>query len=163
VGHVSIRNALATAAALILPVLVSAGGDRLTHDHSKAEAASATDAPIQVTINPEARVSVAFSGRMPTASPCGQPTDFLVSVLNRGFVTAKLEARLVGDAPPGVKFEFRSEPLTGVTKETRTLKITLINAGPTDITIAFTTHNNVPDLAGRDRVHLLLLCSRPVS
>jgi hypothetical protein len=51
--------------------------------------------PIVVTINPEARVSVALAGPMPQAHP-GTPVDLPVKVVNLGFVTATLEAELVG-------------------------------------------------------------------
>jgi hypothetical protein len=59
-----------------------------------------TDAPIAITINPEARVSVALAGALPPPGPCGKPADLAVAITNQGFVTSQLEAAFVGDAPP---------------------------------------------------------------
>ena len=72
----------------------------------------------------------------------------------------QLEAELVDDVPPGVKLDFHPVPLKGVPEELRVLRITLTQAGPVDLTIAFRAHNVVPDLGGRDRVHFLMRCLR---
>ena len=76
----------------------------------------------------------------------------------QGFVTAQLEAELVGEIPPGVTIDYHPEPLRGVPQELRKLRITLTKPGLTDLTIAFGAHNEIPDLGGRDRVHFLLSC-----
>jgi hypothetical protein len=113
--------------------------------------------PIVVTINPEARVSAALAGPMPQAHP-GTPVDLPVKVVNLGFVTATLEAELVGDAVPGAALEFHPEPLKGLPVETRMLRLTLKAPGTVDLTMAFRTHNEIPDLGGRDRIHFLMVC-----
>lgn len=141
------------AVAVILPALAIAGGEHV-HDTS----VSANDPPIKITINPEARVSVTLAGALPPSAPCGTAADLSVKIVNQGFVTAQLEAELVGDAPAGVTINFHREPLTGVPEELRKLRITLTKPGPTDLTIAFKAHNEIPDLGGRDRIHFLMHC-----
>ena len=120
------------------------------------------DAPqetsIQITINPEARVSVALAGTLPHPVPCGRAADFSVKILNQGFITSRLEAEFVGDTPAGVNLDFQPEPLKGVREEFRHLRITLTRPDPTDLTIAFKAHNEVPDLGGRDRIHFVMHC-----
>ena len=116
------------------------------------------EAPIQITINPEARVSVALAGSLPHPVPCGTAADFSVKILNQGFITSRLEAEFVGDAPAGVNLDFHSEPLKGVREEFRHLRITLTKPDPTDLTIAFRAHDEVADLGGRDRIHFVMHC-----
>jgi hypothetical protein len=41
--------------------------------------AAPQEAPIQITINPEARVSVALAGSLPPPVPCGTAADFSVN------------------------------------------------------------------------------------
>lgn len=126
---------------------------------SAVESSKAADAPIELTINPEARVSVVRGGAVPPAKACGQAIDLPVKITNQGFVTAPLEARLVDSIPAGVGLEFSAEPLKGVREEHRVLRVTLKNPGTVDITIAFRAKNDIPDLGGRNSVHLLVRCS----
>src|SRR5882762_5575370 len=148
----------AIASMLLLPALTCAGDDPHIHDHHGMEVASPDGPPIKITINPEARVSVALAGALPPPVVCGTAADFSVKIVNQGFVTARLEAELVGDPPPGVSLDFHPEPLKGVPEESRELRITLTKPGPTDLTIAFRAHNEIPDLGGRDRIHFLARC-----
>ena len=114
---------------------------------------------IQITINPEARVSVALAGSsLPHPVPCGTAADFSVKILNQGFITSRLEAEFVVDTPAGVNLDFHPEPLKVVREELRHLRITLTRPDLTDITIAFKAHNEVPDLGGRDRIHFVMHC-----
>ncbi len=152
------RNVLAVAAVFILPTLACSEDDQHMHDHHKMEAVSSNDPPIKITINPEARVSVVLAGALPPPAPCGTASDLAVRIVNQGFVTARLEAELVGDAPADVALDFHPEPLTGAPEELRQLHITLMKPGTRDLTVAFKTHNEIPDLGGRDRVHFLMRC-----
>src|SRR2546430_11195875 len=112
--------------------------DGHTHDHHKeAETVSANEPPIKITINLEARVSVVLSGALPRPVPCGIAADLPVKVVNKGFITSRLEAEFVGDVPAGVSLDFHPAPLKGVREEFRRLSITLIKPDPTDLTIAF--------------------------
>jgi len=120
--------------------------------------AAPQEAPIQITINPEARVSVALAGSLPHPVPCGTAVDFSVKILNQGFITSRLEAEFVGDTPAGVNLDFHPEPLKGVREELRHLRITLTRPDPTDLTIAFKAHNEVSDLGGRDRIQFVMHC-----
>jgi len=120
--------------------------------------AAPQEAVIQITINPEARVSVALAGSLLPSVPCGTAADFSVKILNQGFITSRLEAELVGDIPAGVQLDFHPERLKGVREEMRHLRITLSRPDSTDLTIAFKAHNEVPDLGGRDRVHFVMHC-----
>jgi hypothetical protein len=150
---------LAVAAVFLLPTLARAN-EEPTQDHRTMEmgVSSPSDAPIKITINPEARVSVALAGELPPPARCGIATDLPVKIVNQGFVTAQLEAELVGNAPAGVTLDFHPAPLKGLPEELRALRIVLSQPGPMDLTIAFKAHNEIPDLGGRDRVHFLMSC-----
>lgn len=143
------------------------------HDHSAmndADAApssaaaiaspSSESAPIRITINPEARVSVVMSGAIPPAVQCGTALDIAVDVVNQGFVTAPLEATLVGNAPAGVTVSLDPAPLKGAPSEMRMLRVTLTQPGQTDLAVAFRARNEIPDIGGRDRVHFLVECRK---
>jgi hypothetical protein len=125
---------------------------------ARRDAGLSSDAPIKITINPEARVSVSLGGELPPPPTCGTATELPVSIVNQGFVTAPLEATLVGNAPPDVRLEFSPDPLKGIPHELRILRVTLSKSVPTDLTISFRARNDVPDLGGRDRIHFLLSC-----
>ncbi|HEY2685978.1 MAG TPA: hypothetical protein VGI93_20885 [Steroidobacteraceae bacterium] len=112
---------------------------------------------IKIDINPEARVSATLSGALPPPVLCGTPAVLSVKIVNRGFVTAALEAEFVGQFE-GALLDFHPQPLKGVPNELRTLRITLMKPGPVDLTIAFKAHNEIPDLGGRDRIHFLMGC-----
>jgi cell division septation protein DedD len=152
---------LALVAVFLLPAFARAN-DEHTQDHRAMEmgVGSPNDAPIKITINPEARVSVALAGQLPPPAPCGIATDLPVKIVNQGFVTAQLEAELVGNAPAGVTLDFHPTPLKGLPEEMRALRIVLAQPGPVDLTIAFKAHNEIADLGGRDRVHFLMSCVR---
>jgi hypothetical protein len=120
--------------------------------------AAPQEAAIQITINPEARVSVTRTGSLPHPVPCGTAADFPVKILNQGFITSRVEAEFVGETPTGVNLDFHPEPLKGVREELRHLRITLTRPDPTDVTIAFKAHHEVPDLGGRDRIHFVMHC-----
>lgn len=148
----------ACATALVTSVLAtSAAVQAQTHEHAH-ESVSPTDLPIEITINPEARVSVTLGGALPLPVACGTAADLRVKIINQGFVTSRLEARFIGNTPAGAKLAFDPQPLKGVPEELRELRITLTKRGLTDLTVAFRTHNNAPDLGDRDRVHFLMSC-----
>lgn len=116
------------------------------------------EAPIEITINPEVRVSVSRGGELPPSVFCGESLDVPVHIVNRGFLTAPLEATLVDSVPDGASILFSAEPLTGIREEHRTLGIKLTKPGLVDITVAFRAKRDISDLGGRDRVHLLVEC-----
>ncbi len=149
------RSIQALAVAVFLAV--AADGAEPTPLAGDAKPAARSAEPIKVTINPEGRVSVAFLGPLTPPAVCGTPVALAVRIVNLGFITGRLEARLVG-APAGAELEFGSQPLNGTPAEVRPLRLTLQSPGTTDLTIAFRIRNESPDLGGRDRIHLLIQC-----
>ena len=111
-------------------------------DEHTHPAAAPTDSPIKITINPEARVSVTLGGALPPPVACGTPVVVSVKVVNQGFVTSRLEAELVGSAPAGASLQFHPAPLKGIPEELRELRITLVNPGLADLTIAFRSRSS---------------------
>src|SRR5438874_2270900 len=154
------RGILALAAVFLLVLVACVKGTPHMYAHHVGERAAASpgEPPIEITINPEARVSVTPRGVLPPPVPCGSAADLRVKVVNRGFVTAPLEAAFVGYVPHGATLALPSEPLKGEPEELRTLHITLTEPGAIDLTISFKLRNDVFDLGGRDRVHFLLRC-----
>jgi hypothetical protein len=150
------RHIVLLVAALALAPAAGATEIPRPSDRAAPGEGSHGDAPIKVTINPEGRVSAAFLGPLPMPAPRGTPIEFGIEVVNQGFVTGRLEARLVGNPPASAILDLDPELLKGIPHETRTLRITLTNVGQTDLTIAFRLRNEVPDLGGRDRIHLLM-------
>jgi hypothetical protein len=150
---------LAVFAMFLLPALARAN-DVHAPDHRTMEmgVGAPSDAPIKITINPEARVSVVLAGELPPPAPCGMAANLPVKIVNQGFVTAQLEAALVDNAPAGVTLDFHPAPLKGVPEELLALRLVLAHPGPMDLTIAFKARNEIPDLGGRDRVHFLMTC-----
>jgi hypothetical protein len=149
------QNIAAIAVFIALPALVCAQKSERADQQYKA---SHNEAPIMITINPEARVSVALAGALPQPVSCGKAADLAVRIVNQSFATFRLEAQFADDVPAGVSLDFRPAPLKGVREEFRNLRITLTNPDPTDLTVAFKAHNELPDLGGRDRVHFVMRC-----
>src|SRR5579862_4843516 len=118
------------------------------------ETMAATSAPITIIINPEARISVTLVGALSAPMRCGKAMGVAVKIVNQGFITSRLESQLV-NAPVGVSFDFHPTPLKGLPEELRKLRITLMKPGLTDVTISFKTHNEIPDLGGRDHIRFL--------
>jgi len=133
------------------------GQDKL-HERHITEVSASNEASITITINPEARVSVSGVRESPSGLACGRPIELPVKIVNLAGVTSSLEASLVESAPAGSILEFPREPLIGTREELRVLRVTLKKPGLWDITIAFHTKNDIPDLGGRSRVHMLLQC-----
>ena len=153
------RGTYGVALALTLVAMEPATGDESMHGHHGAQVASPHEAPIRITINPEARVSVAMAGDLPPPANCGTTIALCVKIINQGFVTAPLEARWAGDAPAGATLAFHVDALKGTPQELHNLNITLSRPGLTDLAIAFKTHGDPPDIGGRDRIHFLMRCT----
>lgn len=150
------RNIAAIAIFIALPALICA--QKKSEHPDEHYKASQNKTPIVITVNPEARVSAALADTLPEPVSCGTAADLAVRILNQSFATFRLEAQFVGDIPGGVSLDFRPAPLKGVREEFRSLRITLTNPGPTDLTVAFKAHNMSPDLGGRNRVHFVMRC-----
>src|SRR4051812_41557065 len=124
-----------------LAVLSSVSVAQAQHDdhsqHHPDGNALANEAPIRITINPEARVSVTRGGELPPAVVCGESLEFAVHIVNAGFLTAPLRVSLVDPESGLVSLKFAEKPLTGAPEEWRILGVALAQSGPLDITIAF--------------------------
>jgi hypothetical protein len=81
-----------------------------------------------------------------------------VQILNEGFVTAPLEAEVIGNRAPWVTVELTVEPLKGVAQELRKLRVTVFQPRVADVTVVFRLRNEIPDFGGKDRIHFLLTC-----
>jgi len=146
------------AATSFAPRAQAAGMDRHQHEGG-AMMMHASHAPIEISINPEARVSVVLAAPIPVRNACRRPINLPVRIVNDSFITARLEARLVDNVPSGLTLDFRPARLSGKQEDWRTLAITLAKPGIKDVTISFKTHNDIPDLGGRDRIHFLIGCN----
>ena len=149
------RRLLPTLAALLALPFPGLAGDG-PPPSERCSPAAAQGCPVVVTINPEGRVSAMVMGALPPPAAYGAPVDLAVAVVNQGFSTGRLEARLVGSPAAAATLDFRPEALKGVPLERRTMRITLTGGAPADLTIAFSLRNESPDLGGRDRIHMLL-------
>jgi len=145
---------------VLLPLVQSWGARAQEAHHHQITGTGTAPAAIEITINPEARVSaLAMPSALPPRTACGAPLDLLVKIINQSFDTSVLEARLVDNVPPGVTLDFRPAPLTGAAEEMRLLTLVLRDASPVDITLAFKERKGIADLGGRDRIHFILRCS----
>jgi hypothetical protein len=146
----------ALVAFFFLPLPGFAEGGPPPSERCTPTVAQAGDCPIMVTINPEGRVSAMIVGALPPPAAYGAPVELGVVVVNQGFSTGRLEARLVGSPAAAATLDFRPDALKGAPLEKRTLRVVLSGTAPTDLTIAFSLRNESPDLGGRDRIHMLL-------
>jgi hypothetical protein len=152
------------AIALALGMGASAHAQHNEHaDHQHNPPQQPADAHIVVTINPEARVSAVIGARLPSPPACGSPTPIKVKVINQGFVTAPLRAAITGDGDQQVVLITDDAKLSGAPEDERLLQLVMQGPMPVDATIAFSIDDTVGDLAGRDRVHLLVRCVRQKS
>jgi hypothetical protein len=140
--------------ALMAPALRA----QMSMDHMIMPPRRAGGAPIMVTINPESRVLAMVAGPLPAAAPCAAGIAAPIEIVNQGFVTAPLEARLAGQRPPDAMLALDRTPLTGVREERRLLRIKLATPGQTDLTIVFGTRNEIPDSGGHDTIHFIAEC-----
>lgn len=108
---------------------------------------------VEVTVNPEARVSVART-RIEIPPIIEETLTLSVGITNEGMVTATLEASLVGDTPAGAALDFAHE-LSGEARDATTVHVRIPGACVADITVAFRLSKEAPELGGRDRVSLL--------
>jgi hypothetical protein len=156
------RNGLGLFAAIaaVAPLAPAARAAGMDHHHHEdgVMTMSARHAPIEISINPEARVSVALGSPIPARNVCRRPITLAVKIMNDSFITARLEAHLVGHVPPGLALDFKPARLSGKQEDWRALTITLAEPGPKDVTISFKVRNDIPDLGGRDRIHFLIDC-----
>ena len=156
------RALLASAAARLFTVEEIAGLRRLSDendDASRLDRLLTTRAPLQVTINPEARVSVVRTTAPPPRMTCGGAAPWLVRIVNQGRVGSALNATLVGDVAGPVRLQQTIERLAGAAVEYRVLTMTVATTKPIDVTLAFDVGRGTDDLALRSQLSLLVRCA----
>jgi hypothetical protein len=123
---------------------------------------AASKAAIEVTINPEARVSAGQTGARLPSFTCGIEEPLLIRIVNSGHVSSVLNAHLLGESTPGkVSLGPISPHLSGASVEYRLLMLTLNSLQPLDLSIAIDAGPGTDDLSLRSQFSLLLRCSSP--
>jgi hypothetical protein len=119
-------------------------------------------APIDVTINPEARVSARRTVAKMPKLVCGLPASLLIRIVNEALVTSALRARLPDAAMSSMVSIQPIQPrLAGASLEYRVLKLSLMHRGDTDITLTFDAGPGTEDLGNRATLSLLTRCVSP--
>lgn len=118
----------------------------------------ATDAPIAVTINPEARVNVARSGAPVGVLTPGEWHTISVTVVNDGFVTGPLAV----EAEPvrGHELDQVVHELTGEHRQDAVFRVRLAEPTMVDVTLSFRALGALGGLANHSTVNLLLSSMR---
>jgi len=113
-----------------------------------------TNAPIAVTINPEARVNVARSGApIGTLTP-GEWHPIAVTVVNDGFVTGPLVVE--SEPVSGLQLEVPAHELTGEHRQETVFWVRLDAPTVVDVTLTFRALGALGGLANHSTVDLLL-------
>jgi hypothetical protein len=114
----------------------------------------ATDAPIAVTINPEARVNVARSGAPVGTLKPGEWHPIAVTVVNDGFVTGPLAVE--SEPVSGLQLEMPAHELTGEHRQETVFRVRLDAPTVVDVTLTFRALGALGGLANHSTVNLLL-------
>jgi hypothetical protein len=113
-----------------------------------------TDAPLAVTINPEARVTVARTGAPLGELKPGEWHTIAVAVVNDGFVTGPLIAE--AGPVPGVDWDLPVHHLTGEHRQDAAFRIRLDVPTVVDVTLTFRALAALGGLATHSTTNLLL-------
>ncbi len=113
-----------------------------------------TDAPLAVTINPEARVNVARSGAPIGTLKPGEWHTLDVTVVNDGFVTGPLA--IEAEPVRGVQLDLPLHELTGEHRQDAALRVRLDAPTVVDVTLTFRALGALGGLANHSTVNLLL-------
>ncbi|MEV0287992.1 hypothetical protein AB0H36_28080 [Kribbella sp. NPDC050820] len=113
-----------------------------------------TDAPLAITINPEARVTVARTG-----VPLGQPTPgewhtIPVAVVNEGFVTGPLS--IEPEPVDGVAWDLLVQELTGERRQDTSLRVRVDTLAVVDVTLTCRAMSALGGLATHSTTSFLL-------
>ncbi|TDE09707.1 hypothetical protein [Jiangella asiatica] len=116
-----------------------------------------TTAPIAVSINPEARVTVARTGTALGDLIPGQWHTIGVAVRNDGFVAGPLAI----EAPPvnGVDLDLPVHELTGHHRQDTAFGVRLHTATTVEVNLTFRALAALGGLANHSTLHLLLRCT----
>ncbi|MDX3005089.1 hypothetical protein PWY87_25665 [Kribbella solani] len=113
-----------------------------------------TDAPIAITINPEARVNVTrTTAPIPTLTP-NEWHPIPITLTNEGFVTGPLS--ITTDPVPGLDLDLPTPTITGAPRQDLAIHARLHSPTTVDISLTFRALNALGGLATHSQIHLLL-------
>jgi hypothetical protein len=114
---------------------------------------------IEVTINPEARVSVRRTAAPLPLFACGTAEPLLVRIVNEGHVTSSVNIRLRQEINANMVMLGRLTPrLTGATVEYRSLMMTVGTIRPVDLTLIADAGPGTDDLGLRSQLSMIVKC-----
>lgn len=135
--------------------------DKLSKRHAADEITAFlwTKAQFEIDINPEARLSLWRTEVPLSMPPCGRAVNWLVRIENDSHVTTIIDVISSSSGAAGsVSVQFPGGRLSGGTHEFRTLRLSLSEAGPIDVTLSVKSSGNGSDLVNRGEVPLLFRC-----
>ena len=118
------------------------------------------EAQIEISIRPEARVSVARAAAAPPASHCGDETALLIRIVNQSYITSGINVQS-GNTLGADQLAISpiTPALSGEPVEYRVLNIHPKSQGPVEIALRFDAGPGTADLGSRSTVPLLLTCA----
>jgi hypothetical protein len=120
---------------------------------------AAQKAFIEVTINPEARVSVKRTAASLPFFACGTAEPLLVRIVNEGRVTSSLNLRLRQEADANMVVLGRLTPhLAGAAVEYRLVTMTVDTVRPVDLTLIADAGPGTDDLGLRSQLSIIVKC-----
>lgn len=117
-----------------------------------------SDAPIAVTINPEARVSVVRTTARISEPKPGEWHTIPVAVINEGFVAGSLS--IEADPVRGIQLDLPVHDLTGERHQDAVFRVRL-EARVVDVTLTFRAVAALGGLANHSTIHFLLRSDWP--
>jgi hypothetical protein len=120
----------------------------------------ASKVQIEVSINPEARVTARRTAVPIPTAPCGAFSAWLIRVANTGYVTTPLVVH-TAKIPGSRAFDVRvaKNRLTGGQVEYRVMEVRVEIPGPIEVTLLFTAGVGTNQLGPRAQVPVLVTCS----
>jgi hypothetical protein len=119
----------------------------------------ASKAAIEITINPEARVSVRRTSAHLPLFACNVGEPLLIRVINQGRVSSNLNMRLLEDVGRKTATLEPIKPrLSGGEVEYRLLVMTVSTVHPIDLTLVADAGPGTDDLALRSQLPLIVKC-----
>ena len=110
---------------------------------------------IQVTVNPEARVSAVRANDLRRWTDESGTLRLPVLIHNQANVTMTLVAFLIAPTPETVTMNFGPHRLDGSGQQSHTLAIVHRSKDPVDVTLGFQLEHLSPDLGGRNIIHFV--------
>ena len=114
---------------------------------------------LEVTINPEVRVSVRRTAVPLPLFACGTAEPLLVRIINEGHVTSSFKIRLRQDPDANMVMLGRLTPhLAGAKVEYRLLTMTVATVRPVDLTLIADAGPGTDDLGLRSQLSMIVKC-----